>query len=90
MNVLEPRFARFAPEIRARAGDDLRQSLVPVFRPHEFARAKPRQGRIEPVRIQYLIWYTPQTKRYVKMQRRVISASGAENEKDVFELVAHR
>lgn len=54
------------------------------------ATGGPTQAGIEPVRIQYLIWYTPQTKRYVKMQRRVISASGAENEKDVFELVAHR
>lgn len=48
------------------------------------------RAMIEPVRIHYLIWYAPSAKRYVKMQRRVISASGAENEKDVFELVAHR
>ncbi|WP_157084853.1 hypothetical protein [Hydrogenophaga palleronii] len=42
------------------------------------------------MRIQYLIWYAPDAKRYVKMQRRVLSASGAESERDVFELVAHR
>ncbi|WP_179190161.1 toll/interleukin-1 receptor domain-containing protein [Hydrogenophaga sp. IBVHS1] len=46
--------------------------------------------QVEPVRIHYLIWYAPEVKRYVKMQRRVIVASGAENEKDLFELVAHR
>lgn len=46
--------------------------------------------QVEPVRIHYLIWYAPEVKRYVKMQRRVIVASGAENERDVFELVAHR
>ncbi|MGE0099689.1 MAG: hypothetical protein AB7S86_15210 [Hydrogenophaga sp.] len=44
----------------------------------------------EPVRIHYLIWYAPEVKRYVKMQRRLIVASGAENEKDLFELVSHR
>ncbi len=46
--------------------------------------------QVEPVRIHYLIWYAPEVKRYVKMQRRLIVASGAENERDVFELVAHR
>ncbi|MFW2355259.1 toll/interleukin-1 receptor domain-containing protein [Hydrogenophaga sp.] len=45
---------------------------------------------IEPVRIQYLVWYAPNVKRYVKMQRRVLSAGHREIEKDVFELVAHR
>jgi len=45
---------------------------------------------IEPVRIHYLIWYAPEVKRYVKMQRRVISAASREIEKDLFELVAHR
>ena len=45
---------------------------------------------IEPVRIHYLIWYAPPVKRYVKMQRRVISANSREIEKDLFELVAHR
>ncbi|MBA4214151.1 MAG: hypothetical protein C0449_13830 [Polaromonas sp.] len=45
---------------------------------------------IEPVRIHYLVWYSPQTKRYVKMQRRMLSAAGREMEKDLFELVAHR
>lgn len=48
------------------------------------------QAAIEPVRIHYLIWYAPEVKRYVKMQRRVISAASREIEKDVFELVAHR
>jgi hypothetical protein len=45
---------------------------------------------IEPVRIHYLVWYAPQVKRYVKMQRRMLSAAGREMEKDLFELVAHR
>lgn len=45
---------------------------------------------IEPVRIHYLVWYVPEVKRYVKMQRRVISANSREIEKDLFELVAHR
>jgi len=45
---------------------------------------------IEPVRMHYLVWYAPQVKRYVKMQRRMLSAAGREMEKDVFELVAHR
>jgi hypothetical protein len=46
--------------------------------------------QVEPVRIHYLIWYAPEVKRYVKMQRRLIVASGAENEKDVIELVSYR
>ncbi|MDM7943628.1 MAG: hypothetical protein QUV35_13470 [Hydrogenophaga sp.] len=50
----------------------------------------PTQADIEPVRIHYLVWYAPEVKRYVKMQRRVISANHREIEKDVFELVAHR
>ncbi len=45
---------------------------------------------IEPVRMHYLVWYAPEVKRYVKMQRRVISANSREIEKDLFELVAHR
>lgn len=54
------------------------------------ATGGPIQASIEPVRIHYLIWYAAPAKRYVKMQRRVLSASGAENERDVFELAAHR
>jgi hypothetical protein len=46
--------------------------------------------QVEPVRLHYLIWYAPEVKRYVKMQRRLIVASGAENEKDVIELVSQR
>ncbi len=48
------------------------------------------QAGIEPVRVHYLIWYAPGAKRYVKMQRRILSASGTESERDVFELVARR
>lgn len=48
------------------------------------------QASIEPVRMHYLVWYAPEVKRYVKMQRRVISANSREIEKDLFELVAHR
>lgn len=45
---------------------------------------------VEPVRVQYLMWYEPQVKRYVKMVRKVTSANGNTIEEDVFELVAHR
>ena len=48
------------------------------------------QAQIEPVRVHYLIWYAPQIKRYVRMQRIVKTADSSESEKDVFELVAHR
>jgi hypothetical protein len=48
------------------------------------------QASIEPVRVNYLIWYAPQVKRYVKLQRRVTSPSGQEIEKDVVELVSYR
>lgn len=48
------------------------------------------EAQLEPVRIHYLVWYVPEIKRYVKMQRRIISATNSENEKDVFELVAYR
>jgi len=48
------------------------------------------QASIEPVRVHYLIWYAPQVKRYVKLQRRVTSAAGQEIEKDVVELVSYR
>lgn len=50
----------------------------------------PTQAQIEPVRVHYLIWYAPQIKRYVRMQRIVKTADSSESEKDVFELVAHR
>jgi len=54
------------------------------------ASGGPIMANIEPVRIHYLIWYAPTVKRYVKMQRRVLYASGTEAERDLFELVAHR
>lgn len=54
------------------------------------ATGGPAQAQLEPVGIHYLVWYAPEAKRYVKMQRRIISASNSENERDVFELVAHR
>lgn len=54
------------------------------------ATGGPTLASVEPVRVQYVIWYAASAKRYVKMQRRIISASGRENERDVFELVAHR
>ena len=46
--------------------------------------------QVEPVRLHYVVWYAPEVKRYVKLERRLIVASGAENEKDVIELVSHR
>ncbi|QHE88877.1 toll/interleukin-1 receptor domain-containing protein [Hydrogenophaga sp. BPS33] len=54
------------------------------------ATGGPMQAGIEPVRVHYLIWYAPDAKRYVKMQRRVLMASGLEAERDIFELVARR
>ncbi len=45
---------------------------------------------LEPVRVHYLVWYAPEVRRYVRMQRRVISVAGQEIERDLFELVAHR
>ncbi len=48
------------------------------------------QAQLEPVRVHYLIWYAPQTKRYVRMQRRITSAGHSESESDVFELVSHQ
>ena len=54
------------------------------------ATGGPAQAQLEPVGIHYLVWYAAEAKRYVKMQRRVISASNSENEHDVFELVAPR
>lgn len=46
--------------------------------------------QVEPVRVRYTIWYAPQVKRYVRMQRTVVSANNSEMEKDLFELVGHR
>lgn len=48
------------------------------------------QAQIEPVRVRYLIWYAPEVKRYVRMQRIIKSADGTESENDLFELVSHR
>lgn len=44
----------------------------------------------EPTRVHYYVWYAPEVKRYVKMQRRVISATNVELESELFELVAQR
>jgi hypothetical protein len=46
--------------------------------------------RMEPTRVQYLIWYAPEAKRYVRMERRVTSAANTESDKDLFELVSHK
>lgn len=54
------------------------------------ATGGPTVAQVEPVRVHYLVWYAPEVRRYVKMQRRILSAAGSEMEKDVFELVAHR
>lgn len=48
------------------------------------------EAQMEPVRVNYLIWYAPEIKRYVRMQRVVSTVANSESEKDVFELVAHR
>lgn len=42
----------------------------------------------EPVGVHYYVWYAPEVKRYVKMQRRILAASGTELENDVIEMVA--
>ena len=47
------------------------------------------EAQLEPVRVRYLVWYAPEAKRYVRMERKVISANGSEIENDIFELVAH-
>jgi hypothetical protein len=49
----------------------------------------PATLQVEPVRVRYTIWYAPQVKRYVRMQRTMVSANNSEMEKDLFELVAH-
>lgn len=46
--------------------------------------------QVEPVRVRFVVWYAPQVKRYVRMQRTVVSANNSEIEVDLFELVAHR
>jgi len=46
--------------------------------------------QVEPVRIRYIVWYAPQLKRYVRMQRTVVAANNSEIDADLFELVAHR
>ena len=48
------------------------------------------EASVEPLRVNYLIWYAPQPKRYVRLERRVTTADNSESEKDVFELVSHR
>ena len=48
------------------------------------------EAQMEPVRGNYVIWYAPEIKRYVRMQRVVSTVASSESEKDVFELVAHR
>ena len=48
------------------------------------------EAQMEPVRGNYVIWYAPEIKRYVRMQRVVSTVASSESEKDVFELVAYR
>ncbi len=48
------------------------------------------EAQMEPVRVNYLIWYAPEIKRYVRMQRVISTVASSESEKDVFELVNHR
>ena len=43
----------------------------------------------EPVRMQFLVWYAPEIKRYVKSVRRILSANGQLQEEDLIELVEH-
>jgi hypothetical protein len=44
----------------------------------------------EPTRVHYYVWYAAEVKRYIKMQRRVLSATNVELESELFELVAQR
>jgi TIR domain-containing protein/centrosomal CEP192-like protein len=48
------------------------------------------QAELEPVRIRYLVWYAPQLARYVRMERKILSAGSTTMEEDIFELSAHR
>lgn len=45
---------------------------------------------MEPVRVQFQVWYSPKIKRYVKCIRKVISASGQVQEEDLFELTEYK
>ena len=47
------------------------------------------QAMLEPVQVKFTVWYSPKVKRYVKMERSVISASRDEIEQDTFELVEY-
>ena len=38
------------------------------------------EASIEPLRVNYLIWYAPQAKRYVRMERRVTTADNSESQ----------
>ncbi|HRQ48511.1 MAG TPA: hypothetical protein PK725_16265, partial [Rhodocyclaceae bacterium] len=52
------------------------------------ATGGPATADIEPVRVDYDIWFAPTVKRYVKQVRTVKSARGRNIERDVFELEA--
>ena len=46
------------------------------------------EENLEPVRVQYRIWYASEVKRYVKMVRTTTSASGQMMDEDIFELLS--
>ncbi|QID18147.1 TIR domain-containing protein [Nitrogeniibacter mangrovi] len=47
------------------------------------------QADVEPTQAKFTLWYAPQAKRYVKMERIIQSASGIEIERDRIELVRY-
>ncbi|MCW8907500.1 MAG: TIR domain-containing protein [Sedimenticola sp.] len=50
----------------------------------------PAERETEPVRVNYRIWYAPEVKRYVKMVRNTLAASGQVMDTDTFELLDYR
>ncbi|MBX3611437.1 MAG: toll/interleukin-1 receptor domain-containing protein [Hydrogenophaga sp.] len=44
---------------------------------------------LEPIRVRTLVWYAPEARRYVRLQRQVHSAGGQEIDRDLLELVSH-
>lgn len=48
------------------------------------------EAETEPVQTKLTVWYSPRTKRYVKMERIVDAASGTEIERDQIELVRYK
>ena len=48
------------------------------------------EADVEPTQTKLTVWYSPKTKRYVKMERIIDAASGTEIERDQIELIEYR